>query len=279
MSTSPSSARGRFARFGVFEADLNTGELRKNGSKMRLQEQPFQVLAVLLETPGEIVTRDDLRQRLWPADTFVDFDHSLNTAIAKLRDALGDSASSPRFIETLARRGYRFLAPVQWETGAVQNGTAATSQTVPVSSAHPELPVVHRGLTRTLFLLVQVMYLAFFVAALIHLDDAGLVLRTWMPSLPARLAEALMVLTACVGIPLRCYLFSAAAFDYPKFGAKFDRLFLAVLPLDMLWALAPFLVLHEIGLGAALAAIAALLYVPFGERTLVRMAYPHAGGP
>jgi cholera toxin transcriptional activator len=143
-----------------------------------------------------------------------------------------------------------------------------------VNSAHPELPVVHRGVTRGLFLLVQIMYLVFFVAALIRLDDAGLVLHTWFSPLPARLAEALMVLTACVGIPLRCYLFTATAFDYPKLGAKFDRLFLAVLPLDMLWALAPFLVLHEIGLGAALAAIAALLYVPFGERTLIRMTYP-----
>lgn len=280
MSTTP-PARGRFARFGVFEADLSSGELRKNGSKMRLQEQPFQVLAMLLEKPGEIVTRDDLRQRLWPADTFVDFDHSLNTAIAKLRDALGDSASSPRFIETLARRGYRFLAPVQWETGTAQNGAAAaTSAAVTaVNSAHPELPVVHRGLTRILFLLIQVMYMVFFVAALIHLDDAGLILRTWMTHGPARLTEALMVLTACVGIPLRFYLFTATAFDYPKLGAKFDRLFLAVLPLDMLWALSPFLILHDIGLGSVLAAIAALLYVPFAERTLIRMTYPSAAEP
>jgi cholera toxin transcriptional activator len=277
MSTPPASPRGRFARFGVFEADFNAGELRKNGSKMRLQEQPFQVLAVLLENAGEIVTRDDLRQRLWPADTFVDFDHSLNTAIAKLRDALGDSASSPRFIETLARRGYRFLGPVEWQAGAAQNGDGLPSPTEAAAAAHPDLPVVHRGITRTLFLLIQIMYLAFFVAALIRLDDAGLVFHTWLSPLLARLAEALMVLTACVGIPLRCYLFTATAFDYQKLGAKFDRLFLAVLPLDMLWALAPFLVLHEIGLGAALAAIAALLYVPFGERTLIRMTYPQLG--
>jgi cholera toxin transcriptional activator len=276
MSMSPATPRARFARFGVFEADLSSGELRKNGRKMRLQEQPFQVLAVLLENAGEIVTRDDLRQRLWPADTFVDFDHSLNTAIAKLRDALGDSASSPRFIETLARRGYRFLGPVEWQTGEAQNGDGSASPAAVVNSAHPELPAVHRGVTRALFLLVQLMYLVFFVAALIRLDDAGLVLHTWFSPLPARLAEALMVLTACVGIPLRCYLFTATAFDYPKLGAKFDRLFPAILPLDMLWALAPFLVLHEIGLGAALAAIAALLYVPFGERTLIRMTYPQS---
>ncbi len=108
-----SSSAGKIVRFGVFTADLSAGELRKNGVRVRLQEQPFQVLAYFLERPGEVVTREDLRQKLWPADTFVDFDHSLNTAVNKLREALGDSASSPRYVETLARRGYRFLAPVE----------------------------------------------------------------------------------------------------------------------------------------------------------------------
>ena len=105
------SVRGR-VRFGVFEADLRTGELWKNGSKVRLQEQPFQVLALLLERRGNTVTRDELRNRLWTADTFVDFDHGLNKAINKIRETLGDSAASPRFIETVARRGYRFIADV-----------------------------------------------------------------------------------------------------------------------------------------------------------------------
>lgn len=100
-------------RFGLFEANLQSGELRRHGQKVRLQEQPFQVLALLLEKPGEVVTREELRARLWLADTFVDFDHGLNAAIKRLRDALGDSAENPRFIETLARRGYRFIAPVE----------------------------------------------------------------------------------------------------------------------------------------------------------------------
>src|SRR3974390_2021270 len=103
----------KIVRFGTFEADLVSGELRKNGMLIRLQEQPFQVLAMLLERPGEAVTREELRTLLWPSDTFVDFDHSLNTAVNKLREALGDAASNPRFIQTVARRGYRFLAPVQ----------------------------------------------------------------------------------------------------------------------------------------------------------------------
>jgi TolB-like protein/Tfp pilus assembly protein PilF len=96
-------------RFGSFELDLRGGELRKEGVKIKLQEQPFQILAMLLASPGQVVTREELRRRLWPSDTFVDFDHSLNKAINKLREALGDSADSPRFIETLAKRGYRFM--------------------------------------------------------------------------------------------------------------------------------------------------------------------------
>ena len=98
-------------KFGVFEADLRTGELTKLGKRVRLQEQPFQLLAMLLEKPGELVTREELRDRLWPK-TIVDFDHGLNKAISKVREALGDSAENPRVIETVARRGYRFLADV-----------------------------------------------------------------------------------------------------------------------------------------------------------------------
>src|SRR2546425_352111 len=106
------SERAEILRFGVFEVDVRAGELRKQGARIKLQEQPFHVLTVLLQRPGEVVTREELRSQNWPADTFVDFENSLNTAINKLRDALGDSADNPRFIETLPRRGYRFIAPV-----------------------------------------------------------------------------------------------------------------------------------------------------------------------
>ncbi len=104
-------------RFSVFEVNLRAGELRRNGFKLKLQEQPFQVLATLLERPGKVVTREELRARLWPEDTFVDFDHSLNAAVRRLRDTLGDSAETPRFVETVARRGYRFIAPVDGSAG------------------------------------------------------------------------------------------------------------------------------------------------------------------
>src|ERR1700752_5226385 len=116
MSVNSSSS---IIRFGTFELELQTGELRHAGQKVKLQEQPFQVLAALLENPGKIVTREELRSKLWPEDAFVDFDHSLNAAIKRLRDALGESADAPVFIETLARRGYRFIGPV--------NGSSAPS--------------------------------------------------------------------------------------------------------------------------------------------------------
>ena len=169
------SPAGRVVRFGVFEVDLAAGELRKSGRRIRLQEQPFQILALLLERPGEVITREEVRQKLWPADTFVDFDHSLNTAINKVREALGDSASSPRYVETLARRGYRFLAPVE----RAENPAMARSASGPQAEAeiiktiHPELevPVPRRGLTRGLFGAMQLMYLIFYVVALFRWRD------------------------------------------------------------------------------------------------------------
>ncbi len=124
-------------RFGLFELDLKTGELRRNGRKLKLQEQPFQVLSLLLDQPGQVVPRDKLRDSLWPADTFVDFDHSLNAAIAKLRQALGDSAENPRFIETLARRGYRFIAPVEFVGGSNANGNGVESD-ITANGVHRE---------------------------------------------------------------------------------------------------------------------------------------------
>jgi len=105
-------SRTRLVRFGAFEADLQTGELRKNGVRLKFSGQPFQVLAILLERRGEAVTREELQKRLWP-DTFVDVERNLNTAVNKIREMLGDSAENPRFVETLPRRGYRFIGELK----------------------------------------------------------------------------------------------------------------------------------------------------------------------
>src|SRR6266436_8209509 len=112
----------RTVRFGKFEFNPKSLELRRNGIRLKLQDQPGQILSALLQTPGDLVTREELRRRLWTSDTFVDFDHSLNTAIKRLRDVLGDSADNPVFIETLSRRGYRFMAPLTAPANGNANG-------------------------------------------------------------------------------------------------------------------------------------------------------------
>ncbi len=290
-------------RFGIYEAHLGTGELFKSGQKVRLQEQPFHVLVALLEGPGEVVTRDELQQKLWPSDTFVDFDHSLNTCINKLRDALGDTASNPRFIETLPRRGYRFIAPVQVVAAVttaaetippmVEIARCATPemtdvaemagplQTIPTAAVvedarDNELPHASRSTSRMLFGLLQLMYLVFYAAALWRLEEIGERADTqW--NVPGGLLMALVLVTGVVGIPLRLYTLNATLFDYPKLGRNFQRLFLLVLPLDVLWALSPFLLIQHIGLGLAFASCAALLYSPFAQRVLAQMTWRDRG--
>src|SRR6266478_3084009 len=117
--------------FGPFAAHLDSGELRRQGHKIRLQAQPFNLLVMLLERPGEVVSREQIREKLWPADTFVDFDHSLGTAINKIRSALNDSAEAPRFVETLPKRGYRFVAEVRAAPAPAPNVSVAVSESTP----------------------------------------------------------------------------------------------------------------------------------------------------
>ena len=270
--------QSRIVRFGIFELDRGAFELRKSGVKLRLQGQPLQVLTMLLERPGEVVTREELQQKLWASDTFVDFDHSLNTAINKVREALGDSASSPRYVETLARRGYRIIAPVLNEQPippASPDVPAPNAEDSRASNLHPELevPIPHRGVTRGLFALIQVMYLCFYVSALLRIHAIHGIADWLLPAWGAMTLVGTVMVTAGVGIPLRFYLLSAVGFDHQPLGEKFRRMFPFVLALDQLWAVAPFLLVAQIGLGGAFAASAALLYGPFSERTLIRMAY------
>src|SRR5712664_4525329 len=173
--------------FGTFEADLQAGELRRNGRKVRLQEQPFQVLAVLLEHAGEILTREELQNKLWPADTFVDFDHGLNKAINKIREALSDSADSPRFVETVARRGYRFLAEVKVADSARVRSQDLATEPHPVAEARDRLdlagkPAMLKHLLSSFAWKAPALVLLLLVASL-----AGWKLHSWKrPSLVIR---------------------------------------------------------------------------------------------
>jgi DNA-binding winged helix-turn-helix (wHTH) protein len=272
-------------QFDQFEADVNAAELRRNGIRLRLQMQPFQVLVALLERPRDVVTREELRQRLWPQDTFVDFDHGLNTAMAKLRDVLGDSAGSPRYIETIAKRGYRFLGEVQvtqpqapTPLAAMAAPPAATAATAPgpgtpaVVSA-PEtadLPRARRGVTRVLFVLAQVMYLIFYISALFDWQELHRASFMIWPE-AGRAVFITFLVTAMGGIAVRLYLITATSFDYHLLGEKYRILFPALFVLDMIWALSPFLLADRMGIGLALGASAALIYMPFAQRVLMKM--------
>src|SRR5215469_12899950 len=204
-------ATRRVFRFGVFEADETGAELRKHGVRIKLHAQPFQVLLMLLERPADIVTREEMRQRLWGQDTFVDFDHALNSAVNKIRDALNDSAAQPRYVETVSGKGYRFIAPVSQAepSGTEVSPSSEAASEVPeppmraVLSTPEELPAPPRKLVRILLLLVQALYLSFYLIALANLrevDDlfleANLLLR------PAVLMTVL-VGTAAMLIPVR----------------------------------------------------------------------------
>lgn len=265
-------------RFGEYEADVRAAELRRNGTRLKLQMQPFQVLVALLERPNEVVTREELRGRLWPEDTFVDFDHSLNTAVAKLREVLSDSASEPRYIETIAKRGYRFLAmpasiPEEPPSETV-HATGPVSSAPAIPSALPEagdhLPRASRLTSRTLFILAQALYLIFYLSALFSLSN--LERSTEMAWRSAGFAAFIVYLvTALAGVPIRLYLIAATSLDYHLLAQKYRMLFPALFPLDLIWALSPLLLADRMGTGLALAATAALLYLPFAQRTLMKM--------
>ncbi len=312
-------APARLYRFGVFEADPATGELRRQGTRIRIHSQPFQLLCLLLEQPGQLFTRDQIAQSLWPSGTHVDFDHGVNSAINRLREALGDTAANPRFVETLARRGYRFIAPVErvpaeqisavldtapranseqhaarsaapgpspLGTGDINpltqsrpvphSGTtaprAASEQNAARSAAMlatpAELPVAPRPVVRTLFVLLQLMYAAFYVGALANLPE----IEQLLAFLPwPGLLETALIVTAAALLPVRAFLLTAVLFRPPRAAQKLLRLWFYVAPFDVLWALSPFLLLHHIDFGLALACSALLVYSPFAQRSLVLM--------
>jgi cholera toxin transcriptional activator len=280
MSDAAQSSR---YRFGVFEADASSGELRKQGIRIKLNAQPFQLLLMLLERPGEVLTREEISQSLWSDGTFVDYEHGLNSAVNRIREALGDSASNPRFVETLARRGYRFIAPVQrigpgaiipesthWAprvgfTDPAEPDEPASSALLPTPA---ELPEASHKLVRALFLLLQFMYAGFYVGALANLREIEDLLS------PLRAANAIFYLvigTGAILIAVRAYLLSAVILRAPQMRDRFLRIWPFLLVADVLWALAPLLLLHHINTGLALAGMALLVYSPFAQRSLILM--------
>ncbi len=172
-------------RFGVFEMDLRAGELRKHGLRVRIQEQPFQVLAVLVEHAGEVVTREELQKKLWPADTFVDFDHGLNKAISKIREALSDAAESPRFVETVARRGYRFLAEVRAAETGPAHGPELVTRPHTEAGARDRPDIAGTVATPKRFSRSRAWKTSVFALLLVMAAVASWKLRTWSGPSPA----------------------------------------------------------------------------------------------
>lgn len=289
-------------RFGVFEVDAATGELRRQGLRVKLNTQPFQVLLMLLRRPGQLLTREEISRGLWPDGTFVDYEHGVNSAVNRIREALGDTAASPRFLETLARRGYRFIAPVErvesadgFAFGKGASASESQSDFVFESSAQAEeqspndapssrsrlqilatpeeLPKVSYRVSQTLFVLFQLMYLAFYVGALANLAEIE---DLFSPLPNATLVFRVLIVTAATLIPVRAFLLCAALLHAPGYREKFLKIWPLLLLFDELWSLAPFLLLHHINFGLALACTTLLVYSPFAQRSLVLMG---AGAP
>ena len=282
------SRQARRYRFGVFEADAATGELRKQGVRIKVNVQPFQVLLMLLERPGELLTREEISRGLWPEGTFVDYEHGVNSAINRIREALGDRARNPRFVETLARRGYRFLAPVQRVADDGESFILSPmTEPIPGTQKQEEdpvapdnkfssrflagpqdLPKTSRRTVQTLFVLLQLMYVGFYVGALANIGE----IEDLFSVLPkAAEATTVVMVTAALLIPVRAFLLSAVLFHAPRVREKILKIWPFLLPFDELWALSPFLLLHHINFGLALSCTALLAYSPFAQRSLALM--------
>jgi cholera toxin transcriptional activator len=271
-------------RFGAFEADAANGELRKQGIRIRINAQPFQVLLMLLDRPGEVLTREEISHALWSDGTFVDYEHGVNSAVNRLRDALGDSAGNPRFVETLARRGYRFVAPVERiaENGRTSDQTRSENEQdfVPRElepsfdrgnvflTSPEELPEAPHKMVRLLFLLLQLMYVGFYVGALANLAE----IEDLLSPLPAATSIVYVLIgTAAILIAVRAFVFSAVLLRAPQMRTRYLKLWPLLLVADVLWALSPLLLLHHINIGLAIACMAPLVYSPFAQRSLILM--------
>jgi DNA-binding winged helix-turn-helix (wHTH) protein len=312
----PNFESATLLRFESFELDLRTRELRKNGRLIKMQDLPVRLLTLLASRHGELVTREEIEKALWREDEFVDFDHGINTAMRKIRDALGEQAEQPRFIETLPRKGYRFLIPVE-AVGAdharggflsippsnaasfsTQSGgaSAVLSPAAPDSvgtdpaaalraeTAEPVGPgtdteyFLPRTPSRVLFLAIQFGYLAMYCTALYKTDAMGDVLGEVLRAPAAVLVPAVLTLAMC-GIAVRLYLLTSVGLNHPAAGVQYRRIFPVLFVLDVFWATSPLLLVRKIGFGLALAAAAALAYLPFAQRTLNRSVYrPNPGG-
>jgi len=298
--SAPQSQPAR-VRFESFELDCITGELFKDGTRLKLQDQPARLLILLVTRAGMLVTRDEIQEALWEDGQFVEFEHAINVAVKKIREALNDDPLKPRMLETLPRKGYRFIASVE----TIRNPTTPndnaieTNAVVPIPEVEPAPVTVKEAVlpappqiqtkvaeaspdpdeetlerefalpatpARILFLAVQAMYLTIYSLALIHMDVVASVLGRagvgWL---------AIPVLIGAAGsIPVRLYLVFTVGLGHPAAGMKYRRMLPYLMPWDWIWAASPFLAVYSIGAEWALVLSAVLVYPPISQLILMR---------
>lgn len=269
--------RSGLYRFGVFEADTATGELRRQGARVKLNAQPFQVLMLLMDRAGELVTREEIARELWPDGTFVDYEHGVNSAVNRIREALRDTAGNPRFIETLARRGYRFIAPVERVGVDADVAEQVAAEVAPTAegkvrgallATEEELPKASYAVVQGLFVALQLMYVGFYVGALANLAE----IEDLLSPLPNKAhVMNVLIVTAAILIPVRAFVLTGVLMHAPGLREKYLRLWALLFVFDELWALAPFLLLHHMNYGLAIACMVLLVYAPFAQRSLILM--------
>jgi len=286
-------------RFESFELDCQTGELFRLGVRLKLQDQPARLLSLLVSRSGMLVTRDEIQKALWEDGQFVEFEHAINVAVKKIREALNDDPAKPRILETLPRKGYRFIAAVETiaepSPAAPADPPAANTVSVinpaSVTLEEPVLPppqqiqandqarasesdedtlerefALPAASARILFIAVQAMYLTIYSLALIHMYDVSSVLGSagvgW-------LANPLLI-GAAGSIPVRLYLVFTVGLGHPAAGLKYRRMLPYLMPWDWIWAASPFLAVHRIGPQWALLLSAVLVYPPISQLILMR---------
>jgi DNA-binding winged helix-turn-helix (wHTH) protein len=296
--SAPQSQLAR-VRFESFELDCITGELFKDGSRLKLQDQPARLLILLVSRAGMLVTRDEIQKSLWEDGEFVEFEHAINVAVKKIREALNEDPLKPRMLETLPRKGYRFIAPVEAVTNSagpdpaeadvpdfkpviepssvdVREARLPPNQEIqkrielPLSEVDEETLEREFALparpARVLFLIVQGMYLTIYSLALVHMYDVASTLGMagvgWL--------AAPLLIGAAGSIPVRLYLIFTVGLGHPAAGIKYRRMLPYLMPWDWIWAVSPFLAIHTIGPEWALVISAVLVYPPMTQLILMR---------
>jgi DNA-binding winged helix-turn-helix (wHTH) protein len=281
MLKQPASDNGtpQRVRFDSFQLDLATGELSRSGVRIHLQDQPARLLTLLVEKSGTLVTRTEIQKVLWEDGQFVEFEHAINTAVKKIREVLEDNKDAPRFIETLPRKGYRFIAPVEFveerradapTQAAVPPTPEVASQAADTFSTDFALPLSSNRI-RLLFLLTQIPYVATYLTLFYHWDhmDLSEALTRTFDVIPLGVSLFVFRAVALIGFAIRVYLLGLVGWGHPAAAGRYLRIFPVLAVLDAVWAATPLLVQPDVGPAPALAGLVLMAWLVFGQRTVM----------